>query len=181
MAKITDIAHLFLEKHIKLGDTVIDATCGNGHDTLFLAQLVGDNGIVHAYDIQSQAINNSKELTKDYNNIIFHQISHEFIDVDKIDAVIFNLGYLPSGDKSITTMQESTKKAILNLIDKFDTNKKMLILIVVYPGHSEGAKESMWLDDYLLNLDSSFISSKYQPLNQKNAPYILTIKKKKQT
>ena len=61
MAKITDIAHLFLEKHIKLGDTVIDATCGNGHDTLFLANLVGNEGIVHAYDIQEQAIKNSKE------------------------------------------------------------------------------------------------------------------------
>lgn len=178
MAKITDIAHTFLEKHLKPGDTVIDATCGNGHDTLFLANLVGNNGIVHAYDIQELAILNSKELTKDFNNIIFHQISHEFIDVDKIDAVVFNLGYLPSGDKSITTIVSSTKKAILNLINKFENNKKMMILIVVYPGHSEGQKESMWLDEYLTNLDSSFMTSKYQPLNQKNAPYILIIEKK---
>jgi hypothetical protein len=178
MAKITDIAHLFLEKHIKLGDTVIDATCGNGHDTLFLANLVGNEGIVHAYDIQEQAIKNSKELTKDYHNIIFHQTSHEFIDIDKIDAVIFNLGYLPSGDKTITTKSSSTKNALLNLIEKFETNKKMLILIVVYPGHLEGQKESLWLDEYLTNLDTSFMCSKYQPLNQKNAPYILIIEKK---
>ncbi len=178
MAKITDIAHLLLEKHIKLGDTVIDATCGNGHDTLFLANLVGSNGIVHAYDIQELAILNSKELTKDYHNIVFHQISHEFIDIDKIDAVIFNLGYLPSGDKTITTKSSSTKKALLNLMQKFEINKKMLILIVVYPGHSEGTKESIWLDEYLTNLDPVFMCSKYQPLNQKNAPYILTIEKK---
>ncbi len=178
MAKITDIAHLFLEQHIKPGDTVIDATCGNGHDTLFLANLVGEKGTVHAYDIQELAILNSKELTKDFSNIIFHQTSHEFINVDKIDAVIFNLGYLPSGDKNITTLLSSTKKAILNLINKFETNKKMLILIVVYPGHYEGTKESIWLDEYLTNLDTSFITSKYQPLNQKNAPYILTIEKK---
>ena len=178
MAKITDIAHTFLEKHIKPGDTVVDATCGNGHDTLFLASLVGSNGKVHAYDIQEQAIINSKELTKDFNNIIFHQISHEFIDLEKIDAVIFNLGYLPSGDKSITTLETSTKNAILNLIDKFENNKKMMILIVVYPGHSEGIKESIWLDEYLMNMDSSYMTSKYQPLNQKNAPYILIIEKK---
>ena len=178
MAKITDIAHLFLENHSKLGDTVIDANCGNGHDTLFLANLVGNEGIVHAYDIQEQAIKNSKELTKDYHNIIFHQTSHEFIDVDKIDAVIFNLGYLPSGDKTITTKSSSTKTALLNLIEKFETNKKMLILIVVYPGHIEGQKESLWLDEYLTNLDTSFMCSKYQPLNQKNAPYILIIEKK---
>ena len=74
MARITDIAHMLLEKHIKVGDTVIDATCGNGHDTLFLATLVGTTGIVHAYDIQALAIQNSKELTKNYNNIIFHRI-----------------------------------------------------------------------------------------------------------
>lgn len=178
MAKITDIAHLFLEKHIKPGDIVIDATCGNGHDTLFLANLVGNTGIVHAYDIQEQAIKNSKELTKNFNNIIFHQISHEYIDVDNINAVIFNLGYLPSGDKTITTKPSSTKNALLNLIEKFETNKKMLILIVVYPGHIEGQKESLWLDEYLTNLDTSFMCSKYQPLNQKNAPYILTIEKK---
>ena len=178
MAKITDIAHLFLEKHIKPGDIVIDATCGNGHDTLFLANLVGNTGIVHAYDIQEQAIKNSKELTKNFNNIIFHQISHEYIDMDKINAVIFNLGYLPSGDKTITTKPSSTKNALLNLIEKFETNKKMLILIVVYPGHIEGQKESLWLDEYLTNLDTSFMCSKYQPLNQKNAPYILTIEKK---
>lgn len=178
MAKITDIAHLFLEKHIQKGNTVIDATCGNGHDTLFLTTLVGNEGIVHAYDIQELAILKSKELTKDYHNIIFHQTSHEFIDVEKIDAIIFNLGYLPSGDKTITTKSDSTKNALLNLINKFENNKNMLILIVVYPGHSEGQKESLWLDEYLRNLDTSFMCSKYQPINQKNAPYILTIEKK---
>ena len=100
------------------------------------------------------------------------------IDEIEIDLVIFNLGYLPSGDKTITTKSSSTKNALLNLIEKFETNKKMLILIVVYPGHIEGQKESLWLDEYLTNLDTSFMCSKYQPLNQKNAPYILTIEKK---
>lgn len=178
MAKITNIAHLFLKEHLKDGDTAIDATCGNGYDTLFLAKLVGDTGIIHAYDIQEQAILNTKQLTKDYHNIIFHQTSHEFIDVDKIDAVIFNLGYLPSGDKNITTMIDSTKKALLRLFDKFETNKHMLIVIVVYPGHNEGQKESIWLNEHLTTLDSSFMVAKYQPINQNNAPYILTIEKK---
>ncbi|MBQ8292600.1 MAG: methyltransferase domain-containing protein [Bacilli bacterium] len=178
MAKITDIAHLFLKEHLKVGDTAIDATCGNGHDTLYLAKLVGQTGIVHAYDIQEQAIINSKELTKDFNNIIFHQTSHENIDINKIDAVIFNLGYLPNGDKQITTLLSSTKNAILNLIAKFETNKNMLIIIVVYPGHDEGYKEALWLDEYLTSLPTSFVTSKYQPINQHNSPYIYTVNKK---
>ncbi len=178
MLKITDIAHLFLKEHIKENDIVIDATCGNGLDTLFLATLVGKNGIVHAYDIQQEAICNSKELTKDYHNIIFHHESHENILTDNIKAVIFNLGYLPSGDKLITTKLDSTKKALLKLIDSFEINKNLLIIIVVYPGHNEGQKESLWLDEYLRGLSSSFMVSKYSMLNQHNAPYILMISKK---
>lgn len=178
MAKITDIAHLFLKEHLVPGDVVVDATCGNGNDTLFLAKLVTEQGVVHAYDIQEAAIVKTKELTKDHHNIIFHQISHEFIDIDNIKAVIFNLGYLPSGDKSITTMFNSTKNAILNLLTKYENNPKMLIVIVVYPGHDEGFKESEWLNEYLSNLESSFVVSKYQPINQHKAPYILLINKK---
>lgn len=178
MGRITDIAHLFLKEHLLPGDLAVDATCGNGHDTLFLAQIVSEQGIVHAYDIQEEAINNTKALTKDYHNIVFHQTSHEFIDLEGIKAVIFNLGYLPSGNKQITTMFDSTKKAILNLLRKYETNPQMLIIIVVYPGHDEGLKESKWLDKYLSSLDSSFLVTKYQPINQNKSPYILKIIKK---
>ena len=178
MGRITDISHLLLSKHIKTGDIVIDATCGNGHDTLFLATQVGPTGIVHAYDIQEQAIINTKNLTKDFNNIIFHLESHENINDKNIKAVVFNLGYLPTCDKNITTTCESTKNIITKLINSYDVNPNMLILIVVYPGHLEGSKESKWLDDYVTKLDTSFMCCKYQPINQHNSPYILTIEKK---
>jgi methylase of polypeptide subunit release factors len=178
MAKITDISHLLLKNHISIGDLVIDATCGNGFDTLFLASLVGSTGIVHAYDIQEQAINNAKNITKEYNNIIFHHESHENIDLENIKAVIFNLGYLPKGDKSITTTYESTKKIITKLVNSFDKNKKMLILIVVYVGHNEGEKESNWLEEFTSSLDTTYMCCKYQPINQHNSPYIITIEKK---
>ena len=82
MGRITDISHLLLSKHIKVGDIVIDATCGNGYDTLFLANQVGNTGIVHAYDIQEQAIINTKNLTKDFNNIIFHLETHLYMQYD---------------------------------------------------------------------------------------------------
>ena len=178
MAKITDISHLLLSNHIKQGDLVIDATCGNGYDTLFLATLVGNNGVVHAYDIQEQAIINAKNLTKDFNNIIFHHESHENINYENIKAVIFNLGYLPKGDKSITTTYESTKNIIMKLVESYNVNKNMLILIVVYVGHIEGNKESTWLEEFTSSLDTSYMCCKYQPINQHNSPYILTIEKK---
>ncbi len=178
MPKITDIAHLLLENHIKPGNTVIDATCGNGYDTLFLAKLVGPNGIVHSYDIQEDAINKAKYLTKDFQNIIFHLESHENIDITNINSIIFNLGYLPTGNKEITTMLESTKNALIKLLERFEQNKDMLIVIVVYPGHPEGQKESTWLLDFGSNLDSSFLVSRYMMLNQNNAPYIISISKK---
>lgn len=178
MGRITDISHLLLSKHIKVGDIVIDATCGNGYDTLFLANQVGNTGIVHAYDIQEQAIINTKNLTKDFDNIIFHLETHENINQENIKAVIFNLGYLPTCDKNITTTYESTKNIITKLVNSYDVNPNMLILIVVYPGHLEGSKESKWLDDYVINLNTSFMCCKYQPINQHNSPYILTIEKK---
>lgn len=178
MARITDISHLLLSNHIKQGDLVIDATCGNGFDTLFLASLVGEKGIVHAYDIQEEAITNSKQLTKELNNIIYHLESHENINQENIKAIIFNLGYLPKGDKNITTTYESTKNIITKLVNSFDVNPNMLILLVVYPGHDEGNKESIWLDEFVSSLDTSFMCCKYQPINQHNSPYILTIEKK---
>ncbi|MBQ6816901.1 MAG: methyltransferase domain-containing protein, partial [Bacilli bacterium] len=115
MLKTTDYAHLLIKEHIEENSIVIDATCGNGFDTLFLAGLV-PSGKVIAYDIQENAINNTKELTKDFNNIEYHLESHENIKVVNCRAVLFNLGYLPNGDKTITTNATSTLNAVKNLI-----------------------------------------------------------------
>ncbi|WP_162163903.1 tRNA (mnm(5)s(2)U34)-methyltransferase [Acholeplasma hippikon] len=142
---VTDLAHNLLLSNINKESVIVDATAGNGHDTLFLAQHVKH---VHAFDIQLQAINNSKELTKDYSNITFHHTSFE--NITKItpyyDGVIFNLGYLPGSDKQIKTNYHTT----IQTLDKLHEKKMGFIEIVAYPGHIEGFIESVaiqsWLD-----------------------------------
>lgn len=143
--KITEVAHHILEKHINSNSIIIDATCGNGHDTLFLAQRVK---LVHAFDVQEVAINHTKALTKDYNNVIYHHTSHENITelIPDYDGIIFNLGYLPGSDKKILTNYVTT----IHTLDLIHDRHKGFVLIVAYPGHTEGLMESVaitsWLD-----------------------------------
>ena len=175
MLKTTDYAHLLIKEHIKENSIVIDATCGNGFDTFFLANLV-PNGKVIAYDIQEMAINNTKELTKEFNNIEYHLESHENIKIVNCHAVLFNLGYLPSGDKTITTKSNTTLNAVKNLIDQFDQNPDMIIYLIIYPGHDNGLIESKLLNEYTKTLDSKkYLVTLIQPYNQNNAPYLITI------
>ena len=179
MLKTTELTHLLISHVLKKGCIAVDATCGNGFDKLFLSRLVGDTGKVYAYDIQESAINNSKELTKNCSNITFHLKSHEFIEETNIDVVLFNLGFLPNGDKSITTLKDSTLRSIENLITKIDNNPNMHIFIVCYPGHSEGFLESQSLLEYTKTLEpKKFLVTTYIPHNQKNAPFLITINQK---
>ncbi|MBQ2891969.1 MAG: class I SAM-dependent methyltransferase [Bacilli bacterium] len=175
MLKTTEFAHLLIKENINSNDIVIDATCGNGFDTLFLANLVPDGKVI-AYDIQEAAINNTKELTKDFNNIEYILGSHEFININNCKCVLFNLGYLPKGDKTITTKSNTTLNAIKNLINQFDKNPNMIIYLIIYPGHLEGSEESIILKEFTSNLDSKrYMVTLIEPFNQNNAPYLITI------
>ena len=181
MLKTTELTHLLISYVIKEGSRVVDATAGNGHDTLFLSKLVGPNGKVYAYDIQEQAIINSKDLTKNQTNIEFFLKSHEFIDQNNLDLVLFNLGFLPNGDKTITTLCSTTINSLKNLIANYNLNPNMYIFIVVYPGHNEGKIESDELLKFTKNLPSNLLVTTYIPHNQNNAPYLITINKKQKS
>lgn len=181
MQKITEISHQLLKEHLKAGGIAVDATCGNGFDTVFLANLVGPKGTVHAYDIQSIAIERTKRLAAELGltNIEYHWESHENIALPKIDGVIFNLGYLPAGDKTITTEPDVVLRTVQKLLNHMDQNPNLLIVVVLYPGHEKGKKESLVLESFLSQLDSGYLVTKIVPLNQHNAPYILTIERKR--
>eukprot|EP00873_Tetraselmis_striata_P028572 jgi/Tetstr1/448836/TSEL_036062.t1 len=118
--RLTQAAHLAWEQMIRPGDTVVDATCGNGHDTVFLARLVGQSGCVYGFDVQDAAI---ASTTKRVNEMVpaesrprLHLIKgcHSTMSthVPEAKLVCFNLGYLPSADKSVTTQTASTLEAI---------------------------------------------------------------------
>lgn len=178
MYLIVEFAHRVLSDYVKEGDIGVDATCGNGYDTFHLANLVGPTGKVYAFDIQDTAINNTKNLCKDYSNIEYIKDSHEKINdyvKEKVKAVIYNLGYLPKGNKEITTLTSSTLKSIESLLPKVNSDH-LLIVIVVYPGHEEGRRESESLLSLVSSLDKNlYIVSKYENLHRNLAPYVLTI------
>lgn len=168
-----------IENNVKPNDVVIDMTIGNGNDTLFLANTV-NKGFIYGFDIQKEAINNTKKLL-DKNNIVNYKLfneSHDNIDITlkdyigKISLILFNLGYLPNGDKSITTKSDTTLSALKKSINMI--NNKGIILLVIY-SHEEGKKEEKELLKYLN--DNNIKYNEYRNTDNKNAPYLIEIKK----
>ncbi len=182
MFKIVEFSHLlisqFYNKNKDRHLTFIDATCGMGNDSLFIANTLKDTDNLICYDIQEIAINNTKELLKDFSNITYHLQSHENFIENNVDLIIYNLGYLPNFDKSITTKAESTLNSIKNAIKITSNKDDYLIIIVIYPGHIEGSIEAKVIDDYCYNLPSNkYLVSKYLNYNRPSSPYIITISK----
>lgn len=180
-----EYSHVLLEKNVAEGDLVIDATAGNGYDTKFLAELVKDSGKVYAFDIQKKAINNTEKLLSE-NNLINRveliQKSHENLDkyiIKKITAVVFNLGYLPGGDKEVITKAPSTILAVQKSIKLL--KKAGIIILVIYSGHPGGEKEKREVLDFVTNLDSKkYNVLNYRFLNQPGIPpEIIAIKSRK--
>ncbi|RKD34535.1 tRNA (mnm(5)s(2)U34)-methyltransferase [Thermohalobacter berrensis] len=176
--KATDLAKWIIEKKIKVGSVVVDATVGNGHDTFYLAEKVGKEGKVYGFDIQDSALLNTKKRL--VNNNVFDRVelikdSHEKLDAyvkEKVDLVIFNLGYLPGGDHSIVTKPESTIKAIEKSL--LALKKYGILLVVAYYGHKGGKEEKEKVENYLRNLDQKqFNVLKFDFINQINNPPIL--------
>ena len=139
------LAHFFLRERVRAGDLVIDATCGNGQDTLLLAQLAGDSGRVLAFDVQQTAIGKTRERLREAGlekRVELVLSGHERISgflSEPAKAFVFNLGYLPSGDRSIKTVADSTLTALEQARKLLQQSG--LILISVYTGHDGGEEE----------------------------------------
>ena len=186
MLKIVEASHLIIREYLNCVSLnfirCLDATCGAGNDTLFLSSNLKDKGHIDAYDIQEKAIELTKQKinTDGYNNVSYYLKSHDTINPSNYDLAIFNLGYLPGTDKSITTNHISTMKAIKSLTEEIINNPLLLIIIAVYPGHEEGKIESNLIDEYVKNLSSSlYLVTKYQNYNRNLSPYLITISKNK--
>ncbi|MDR1794650.1 MAG: class I SAM-dependent methyltransferase [Erysipelotrichaceae bacterium] len=114
MAKvhITTLAHTWALAYLHPETIALDATCGQGNDTLFLSKHAKT---VYALDIQSEALEAAKKRCIDCSNILYHQKDHSLVDtlaLPPLDLVMFNLGYLPKSDHQITTKPETTAIAI---------------------------------------------------------------------
>lgn len=184
MYKIVEFSHLLIKDYIekyKHNDMImIDATCGRGNDTKFMAQLLNGFGHVYSYDIQLDAINSTKELLakENINNVTLLHQNHNQIDQFEFDLILYNLGYLPNGDKNITTTHQSTIQSIELALSRMWLNPQLLIIIVLYPGHKEGKIESDLIDDLAFHLNSKeYLVTKYLNYNRPSSPYIITISK----
>ncbi len=180
MFQILDIAKSFVKECIREDGVVCDFTMGNGHDTEYLCSRV-PKGKVYAFDIQQRALENTSKLLSDkgYSNAILIKDSHanclEYVK-EKIDAGLFNLGFLPGGDHSLHTMRSSTLPAVKNAISLLRAGGT--VVINVYPGHEEGALEGQMLTEYLSTLDKKlFCVSHFHLLNSPDAPFIIAIEK----
>ncbi len=180
-------SHQLLEQAVSPGDNVLDGTIGNGHDTLFLANLVGQTGTVYGFDIQPQAILTTKQRLTAHHlmaaNIHLFQESHAKIseilpEKVKLKAAIFNLGYLPGSDKQITTQATSTISAIKACLSRLATLG--MVVIVVYYGHPGGEAEKSAVVDFVSALDQQkYTVLSYRFLNQKHTPpFVLAIQRK---
>lgn len=171
------ISHELVSRVVQPGDTVVDATMGNGNDTLFLADLVGEKGRVFAFDIQQQALDNTKKRLSeagvlDRAELILegHQNMGKFVSPG-IKAVMFNLGYLPKGSHSIGTKAETTIEAIEKSLELLC--KEGIVMLVIYYGGDSGFDEKNAVMDYLKTLDcKKYTVLVHDFVNQINCPPI---------
>ncbi|MFR7592261.1 MAG: tRNA (mnm(5)s(2)U34)-methyltransferase [Longibaculum sp.] len=153
----------------------VDFTLGNGYDTEFLMQHCQE---VYAFDIQEAAIETTKSRLGQPPHVHFILDGHQNMEryFQHFDIGIFNLGYLPLNNHKITTQLETTKQAVI----KATKLMEQVIFIVVYPGHEEGYRESLWIDEYVKTLDAhEFHVSTYRMMNKKKSPYVIEIEKNK--
>jgi len=161
----------------------VDATAGNGWDTLFLARLVGPDGRVYAFDIQQAALDETAALLR--KNKLLERVDlihagHEAMASyvkEPVAAVMFNLGYLPGGDHSIVTRPESTLRGLAAALQLLKPGG--LATLVLYPGHAEGKKEKEALLEYCCGLDASTFGVVHARLlnREKPPPELLLVKK----
>ncbi len=182
MLRPLQMAHAFLEEVVTDEDIVVDATMGNGHDTLFLARLAKK---VYAFDIQEQAIEQTTKRLAEakLDNAELLLTGHENVDqyVESIKAAIFNLGYLPSADKSVITQPHTTIQALEKLCQRLVIGGR--IAIMIYYGHEGGDVERDAVLDFVSQLpQQEFTVALYKIINQINQPpFLVMIEKLKMT
>lgn len=151
-------AHELVAGVLDFGDTAVDATLGNGHDTLFLAQCVGAAGMIFGFDIQQKALSTTRErlVAAGVDRECFRLIceSHACMSshvIGKANAVMFNLGYLPGGDKTRITHSDSTLAALAAALDLICCGG--ILTVMCYPGHDGGSDEARLVTDFINQLD----------------------------
>lgn len=174
--QITQWCAHFISEHVKEGDLCIDATMGNGNDTLLLSRLCGEKGHVLAFDIQEMALANTRErLEKEnapHNYELFldsHVNMGKYAEPVSVSCIVFNFGYLPKGDHTLATKAESSIQALTVSLSLL--KKGAILMLCIYSGGDSGFEERDALLEWLKVLDSrKFLVIKTEYYNRPNHP-----------
>lgn len=179
MIQPQSITDYFINNYVKPGTIALDATAGNGNDTLKLCKAVGDEGVVYAFDIQKTALENTDRLLKE-NGITNARLildSHSNMDSytdGNLSGVIFNLGYLPGGDHSLCTKADTSIDAIKKSLKLI--SDEGFVSVTVYYGRNSGTEEKEAVMKFLKTLDyRKYTVVIYDFYNRPNNPPLTVI------
>ena len=180
--QITEWCHHFMENHVEEGDFCIDATAGNGNDTLFLCQLVGETGKVLAFDIQKKAVEHTKQRLSDAKMaeraevlLESHTNMYKYAKRESVSCIVFNFGYLPGGDHQLSTQADTSIEAICQGLELLKVGGMMSLCI--YSGGDSGFQERDAILSFLKSLDTKrylvILSSYYNRPNNPPIPVMI--------
>ena len=174
-----ELAHRSLAEVIMARDLVVDATMGQGYDTVFLAELKAD---VVAFDVQALALDMTEKRLKQAQlsaKLILdgHENVGQYLE-QPIKAAIFNLGYLPKSDKQVITQAETTLSALTQLLEMLVKGGR--IALMIYYGHAGGLEERDAVLAFVSGLPQrEFQVMRYGGINQANQPPFLVMIEKR--
>ena len=177
------LAHSFLRERVLPGDRAVDATCGNGHDTLFLARLVGPGGKVWAFDVQESALAATDERLaasgcREQAALVLggHERLAEVV-TEPVRAVVFNLGYLPGAEKETVTTPDTTRAALEQAAALLLPGG--IVTVAVYTGHPGGPEEAGAVEEWAAALPPArFNVWRCRQLNRpETAPYLVVVER----
>lgn len=183
-------SHKIIAEKLKLDGSAVDATAGNGNDSLFLLKNLSKNSKLYIFDIQEEAIKNTREklnielkeskVKYKEDKIIYLNYGHECIKnyvTEKVRVLMFNLGYLPNSKSPIITRAETTLVAIRDGLDLL--LPQGLISIVLYPRHEGGQEEADSVVSFVEGLNANeYNVIKYININKDKAPFLILIEKR---
>lgn len=156
--QITSWSHALFRLQVQKEGFYIDATMGNGHDTLFLCQMAGEKGKVMAFDIQDQALKATDQLLRKNQMreraslyLESHANMDRYAQAQSADGIFFNFGYLPGGDHALATRPDTSVEAVKKGLEIL--KKGGVMALCIYSGGDTGYEEKEKILEYLKTLD----------------------------